>query len=251
MGQLGVHGPVLGDHPVDVERLDRTGRGGLQDVLALGLVRVGVVHERFLAVHREDVRRQEGALPVALTAREINDNSHSHPPPIWARDTPTGRSDTPLPVLLLGDKRGRAWIGYFRGQADLHRRRFRRSQSVGTEQAGQRFLVWAPGQPGADRRPVAVPGRRRALAPQFGERIRNLGISDLGKQAVTAWITSARPSDRNPSSDAVWRLIARFLTAPHRHTEPIAGPRPRPGSTAAHRRSPRPSAADPAQTAPA
>jgi hypothetical protein len=50
--------------------------------------------------------------------------------------------------------------------------------------SGALGLVGAPGQPGADRGAVAVPGRRFRVAPQFRERVADLGIGDVGQGAV-------------------------------------------------------------------
>ncbi|MFB4267229.1 helix-turn-helix domain-containing protein [Nonomuraea sp. GTA35] len=49
---------------------------------------------------------------------------------------------------------------------------------------GPVLLGLAPGQPGGDGGAVAVPGRRRASAPQLGERGADLGVGDLGERPV-------------------------------------------------------------------
>jgi hypothetical protein len=65
---------------VNMNGLNRTGRCGPQDPLTLGVVWVEVVQQCFLAVHGEDVGRQESALAVPLTPREVNDSSQRTPP---------------------------------------------------------------------------------------------------------------------------------------------------------------------------
>jgi hypothetical protein len=44
----------------------------------------------------------------------------------------------------------------------------------------------APGEPGGDGGAVAVPGRRRARAPQLGERLANLGVGNFGQRPIAA-----------------------------------------------------------------
>src|SRR6202012_4105896 len=53
-------------------------RGGRsKDLLALGLVRAGVVLQRVCEVHLEDAGSGEGALRVSLAAGEIDDDPHA------------------------------------------------------------------------------------------------------------------------------------------------------------------------------
>lgn len=51
---------------------------------------------------------------------------------------------------------------------------------------GPVLLVGAPGRPGADRGAVAVPGGQLGLTPQFGQRVADLGVVDVGKLAAGA-----------------------------------------------------------------
>jgi hypothetical protein len=46
-------------------------------VLALRIVRLGIVHERFLTKQSESVGRKKAALGLALTAIEVDDHAHA------------------------------------------------------------------------------------------------------------------------------------------------------------------------------
>jgi hypothetical protein len=58
-----------------MDGLDRAGGGRPEHVLAPLVAGVEIVQERLLP-HGEDVRREEGALPVSLAARQVDDDFH-------------------------------------------------------------------------------------------------------------------------------------------------------------------------------
>jgi hypothetical protein len=82
-------------NPVDVDGLHRAGGGGPENALPLGLVGIAVKVQRLLAVHHEDVGRQERALPVALTFREIDDEPHRNPPVVGSDEVPHASAVAP------------------------------------------------------------------------------------------------------------------------------------------------------------
>ncbi|MFE3455214.1 hypothetical protein ACFXJ8_40485 [Nonomuraea sp. NPDC059194] len=96
-----------------------------------------------------------------------------HPPqrPLAQRDVATGQQ----PVDGgLGDRAG--LIGALLAAFGLSRDR----------RGGPVLLGQAPEQPGGDGGAVAVPGRRRARAPQLAERGADLGVGDIGERPLAA-----------------------------------------------------------------
>jgi len=65
---------------LDQDRLHRAGRRRAQYFEALGIVWVGIVHERFLTVQFEDGRSEKGALRLSQAFIQINHNSHANTP---------------------------------------------------------------------------------------------------------------------------------------------------------------------------
>jgi hypothetical protein len=66
---------------INQNRSNRAGRRGSQDLLTQFVVRIGVVHERFLTAQFEDSRREWDALRVSLASIQIDYNSHISVPP--------------------------------------------------------------------------------------------------------------------------------------------------------------------------
>jgi hypothetical protein len=46
-------------------------------VFALRIVRLGIVHERFLTIQSESIGRKKAALGIALTPIEVDDHAHA------------------------------------------------------------------------------------------------------------------------------------------------------------------------------
>jgi len=72
---------------VDQDRLHRAGRHCAQDLQARRIVRIGVVHKRFLTVQFEDGGGEKDALGVSQALIQIHDDTHARTLLLLSRST--------------------------------------------------------------------------------------------------------------------------------------------------------------------